>query len=123
MPSQTIGLDHPSPGIGVFQATFSVALHVSGSRGSSATTDVPSGPRNCGQLSDSAAPGACIQVNAPSSASARNPGPIRFLTASPSVAARSRTATGQFTTRPAACQHAPRSPGLNFEIASQLQKR
>ena len=51
---QTIGLDHPTPGIGVFQATPSVALHVSGSSGMSSTTAVMSGPRHCGQLSDAA---------------------------------------------------------------------
>jgi len=38
------------PGSGVFQATFPVALHVSGSAGLSGMTPAL-GPRNCGQFS------------------------------------------------------------------------
>jgi hypothetical protein len=43
-----MGEDHPTPGIAVFQATFSVCDHLSGNAGSSATPVEP-GPRNCGQ--------------------------------------------------------------------------
>jgi hypothetical protein len=43
---QTIGLDHPSPGMRVFQATFSVALHRSGRAGLSSITPFMFGPRN-----------------------------------------------------------------------------
>src|SRR5580658_8688009 len=46
----TIGDDQPEPGTSTFQTTFSVADHLSGSAGSSATPVDP-GPRNCGQLS------------------------------------------------------------------------
>ena len=48
-PPTTTGDDHPMPGTGVFQAMFSVALQVSGSRGSSAATPNDPGPRNWGQ--------------------------------------------------------------------------
>ncbi len=50
LPPHTIGEDHPVPGTSVFQMTFSVCDHLSGSAGSS-TTPVDPGPRNCGQLS------------------------------------------------------------------------
>jgi hypothetical protein len=42
-----MGEDHPTPGIAVFQAMFSVCDHLSGKAGSSATPVDP-GPRNCG---------------------------------------------------------------------------
>src|SRR6266851_5171231 len=47
---QTTGDDQPLPGISAFHTTLRVALHVSGSAGSSATP-VDWGPRNCGQCS------------------------------------------------------------------------
>jgi len=47
---QTTGEDHPRPGIGVFQATFSVVLQVSGSPEATISPE-ECGPRNCGQLS------------------------------------------------------------------------
>ena len=45
---QTTGGLHPTPGMAVFQAMFSVALHVSGRAGLSGTTPALA-PRNCGQ--------------------------------------------------------------------------
>jgi len=47
---QTIGLDNPRPGTGVFQMTFvpSAAFHVIGSENPSAMPAAPI-PRNCGQ--------------------------------------------------------------------------
>ena len=47
-PSATTGDDHPRPGTGVFQVTFSVSLHSSGTT-ASAAWPCPVGPRNCGQ--------------------------------------------------------------------------
>jgi hypothetical protein len=44
-----MGDDHASPGMAVFHATFSVALHVMG-RFVSAERLNPDGPRNCGQF-------------------------------------------------------------------------
>ena len=44
-------------------------------RGSSATTDVPPGPRNCGQLSDSAAAAACSQSSTARAVASRAPIP------------------------------------------------
>jgi hypothetical protein len=44
----TMGDDTPRPAIGVFQATFSVALHRIGSP-VSLVVPVPFGPRQCGQ--------------------------------------------------------------------------
>ena len=109
---QTIGLDQPRPGTGVFQATFSLALQVSGSRGSSATTDVPSGPRNCGQLSDSAAARICRQNNAASSATVQSPGSIRFFTMSLSMCLSASRGNGRkFTTPPRMCQQTRRAAG------------
>src|SRR6478735_3255690 len=46
----TIGDDQPSPGISVFQATFSVPLQCSG-KSLAAETPWPVGPRNRGQFS------------------------------------------------------------------------
>src|SRR5260221_14723031 len=51
---QTTGEDHPVPGMSVFHATFWVELQVSGRLASSAIPS-DSGPRNCGQRSDTAA--------------------------------------------------------------------
>src|ERR1039457_969092 len=47
---QAIGEDQDSPGRGVFQATFSVALHLAG-RPVSLEMHCAVGPRNCGQFS------------------------------------------------------------------------
>src|SRR5215471_1444021 len=52
---QTAGELQPVPGISLVHATFSVALHLSGRLGSSATPNDP-GPRNPGQLSLAVAP-------------------------------------------------------------------
>ena len=48
--SQTTGEPHPTPGISVRQATFSVRLQTFGNKGSSgvAVIPVPAGPRNRG---------------------------------------------------------------------------
>jgi len=49
-PPQTIGEDQPRPGTGVFHATWSVVLQVSGNPDFVLTPEAV-GPRNCGQLS------------------------------------------------------------------------
>src|SRR6202034_4400166 len=46
--SQTMGVELPSPGIGVFHLTLLVSLQVSGGSACGATP-VASGPRHCGQ--------------------------------------------------------------------------
>ena len=61
---QITGDDQPSPGIGACQTTFSVVLHVTGSRGSSSTVDIASAPRKAGQFSDPADSGAVAAARA-----------------------------------------------------------
>src|SRR5580658_5521373 len=46
--SQTMGVESPSPGMGVFHLTLLVSLQVTGGSASGATP-VASGPRHCGQ--------------------------------------------------------------------------
>ncbi len=53
--SSTTGDDQPRPGSGVFQATFSVSLQVSGRWRAAGACPWPSGPRHCGQGMSSAA--------------------------------------------------------------------
>ena len=53
---QTIGDDQPRPGTSATQATFSVVDHRMGRAADVSATPFPPGPRNWGQLLESAAP-------------------------------------------------------------------
>ena len=72
----TMGADTPSPAIGAFQATFSVALHFTGSP-VSLVVPVPFGPRQAGQsAAERETPPASARIAANRAAQLMMPTPI-----------------------------------------------